>query len=69
MAVVHGFLAELAGRRLAVMVVSSEIPEFLDMSDQAIVMRKVRIVRAIDKHLHTPERSVRHAAGIPEAAV
>ena len=43
-AAVHAFMAELAAQGLAVIMVSSEIPEILGMSDRVIVMREGRIV-------------------------
>ena len=39
-AAVHAFMAELAAQGLAVIMVSSEIPEILGMSDRVIVMRE-----------------------------
>ena len=67
-AAVHEFMAELAAQGLAVIMVSSEIPEVLGMSDRVIVMREGRIVDEITGPDMTPERLVRAAAGIPEAA-
>jgi rhamnose transport system ATP-binding protein len=67
-AAVHEFMAELAAQGLAVVMVSSEIPEILGMSDRVIVMREGRIVAELDKDELTPERLVRHAAGIGETA-
>ena len=67
-AAVHEFMAELAGKGLAVIMVSSEIPEILGMSDRVIVMREGRIVAEFDRERMTPERLVRAAAGIREAA-
>jgi rhamnose transport system ATP-binding protein len=66
-AAVHEFMAELAAQGLAVVMVSSEIPEILGMSDRVIVMREGRIVAEIDRPELSPERLVRHAAGIAEA--
>jgi rhamnose transport system ATP-binding protein len=48
--------------------VSSEIPEILGMSDRVIVMREGRIAAELTGPDMTPERLVRAAAGIPEAA-
>jgi hypothetical protein len=49
---------------LAVIMVSSEIPEVVGMSDRVIVMREGRIVAEVDAPEVTPEVLVRHAAGI-----
>ena len=67
-AAVHEFMAELAAEGLAVIMVSSEIPEILGMSDRVIVMREGRIVAELADSAMTPENLVRAAAGIAEAA-
>jgi rhamnose transport system ATP-binding protein len=67
-AAVHEFMAELAAQGLAVIMVSSEIPEILGMSDRVIVMREGRIVGEFDREDLTPEKLVRAAAGIGEVA-
>ena len=61
-------MAELAGQGLAVIMVSSEIPEVLGMSDRVIVMREGRIVDEVTGDAMTPERLVRSAAGLEAAA-
>lgn len=63
-AAVHEFMAELAAQGLAVIMVSSEIPEVLGMADRVIVMREGRMVAELDGNEMTPETLVRHAAGI-----
>ena len=68
-AAVHEFMAELAGEGLAVIMVSSEIPEVLGMSDRIIVMREGRIVAEVAGDDMTPETLVRHAAGIGPGAM
>jgi rhamnose transport system ATP-binding protein len=67
-AAVHAFMAELAAEGLAVIMVSSEIPEVLGMSDRVIVMREGRIVDEVSGPAMTPERLVRAAAGLEVAA-
>jgi len=68
-AAVHDFMAELAAQGLAVIMVSSEIPEVVGMSDRVIVMREGRIVAELAGDALTPETLVRHAAGIGAARV
>ena len=63
-AAVHEFMAELASQGLAVIMVSSEIPEILGMSDRVIVMREGRMVAELEKGDLNPETLVRYAAGI-----
>lgn len=67
-AAVHEFMAELAAQGLAVIMVSSEIPEIVGMSDRVIVMREGRIVAELPRDRITPETLVSHAAGIREDA-
>ncbi len=62
-AAVHEFMAELAAQGLAVIMVSSEIPEVLGMSDRVIVMREGRVATEVSDEDMTPETLVRHAAG------
>jgi len=66
-AAVHEFMAELALQGLAVIMVSSEIPEILGMSDRVIVMREGRMVAELEKEDLNPETLVRYAAGIEGA--
>jgi rhamnose transport system ATP-binding protein len=66
-AAVHEFMSELAAQGLAVIMVSSEIPEILGMSDRVIVMREGLAVREFDARDLTPEMLVRAAADIGES--
>ncbi|MDW3225338.1 MAG: sugar ABC transporter ATP-binding protein [Paracoccaceae bacterium] len=63
-AAVHEFMAELAAQGLSVIMVSSEIPEIIGMSDRVIVMRDGRIAAELAGDDLSPETLVRHAAGI-----
>ena len=63
-AAVHEFMAELAAQGLSVIMVSSEIPEVIGMSDRVIVMRDGRIAAELAGDDLRPEALVRHAAGI-----
>ncbi|MFL4468456.1 sugar ABC transporter ATP-binding protein [Tateyamaria armeniaca] len=67
-AAVHAFMAELASQGLSVIMVSSEIPEVIGMSDRVIVMRDGRIAAEVAGDDLTPETLVRHAAGITATA-
>ncbi|TIU43003.1 MAG: D-xylose ABC transporter ATP-binding protein, partial [Mesorhizobium sp.] len=61
---VHGFMAELVAQGLSVIMVSSELPEILGMSDRAVVMREGRIAATYDNKGLDAETLVRTAAGI-----
>lgn len=67
-AAVHDFMAELAGQGLSIIMVSSEIPEVIGMSDRVIVMRDGRIAAEVAGDDLVPETLVRHAAGITATA-
>ncbi|WP_075217735.1 sugar ABC transporter ATP-binding protein [Mongoliimonas terrestris] len=62
-AAVHAFMSELAGEGLAVIMVSSEIPEILGMADRVVVMREGRMAGTFDRAGLTPETLVRAATG------
>ena len=62
-AAIHAFMGELAAEGLAVIMVSSEIPEILGMSDRVLVMREGRMVGAFDRADLSPEALVRAATG------
>ncbi|TJZ91966.1 sugar ABC transporter ATP-binding protein [Paracoccus gahaiensis] len=67
-AAVHDFMSELAAQGLAVIMVSSEIPEVLGMSDRIIVMREGRIAGEFAGPAMTPENLIRAAVGIERSA-
>ncbi len=63
-AAVHGFMAELVAEGLSVIMVSSELPEILGMSDRIVVMREGRMVDILENKDLDAETLVRAAAGI-----
>ncbi|TIQ86197.1 MAG: sugar ABC transporter ATP-binding protein, partial [Mesorhizobium sp.] len=63
-AAVHGFMAELVAQGLSVIMVSSELPEILGMSDRVVVMREGRIASIYDNKGLDAETLVKTAAGI-----
>ncbi len=65
-AAVHGFMAELVAQGLSVIMVSSELPEILGMSDRIVVMREGRVIETLNNKGLKPETLVRLAAGIAE---
>ena len=66
-AAVHGFMAELVADGLSVIMVSSELPEILGMSDRVVVMREGRIAGIFDNKGLDAVRLVETAAGIGSA--
>jgi len=63
-AAVHTFMAELVAEGLSVIMISSELPEILGMSDRIVVMREGRMVSIYDNAGLDAETLVRAAAGI-----
>ena len=66
-AAVHDFISELAAEGIAVVLVSSELPEIMGMSDRIVVMCLGRITARFDRRDGTPEKLML-AASIAEAA-
>lgn len=60
---IHRLMRKLADDGKAVLMISSDLPEVLGMSDRILVMRRGRIVADIDRHDATEEVVVAHAAG------
>ena len=58
---VHRLLSELAGQGLAILMISSELPEVLGMADRVLVLCEGRITAELDRAEATPE-AVMHAA-------
>jgi rhamnose transport system ATP-binding protein len=61
---VHRLISDLAGRGIAILMISSELPEVLGMADRVLVMREGRITAQLDRADADPE-SVMHAATSP----
>jgi rhamnose transport system ATP-binding protein len=58
---VHRLLSELAGQGIAILMISSELPEVLGMADRVLVVAEGRITADLPREDATPE-SVMHAA-------
>jgi rhamnose transport system ATP-binding protein len=66
---VHRLLSELAGQGLAVLMISSELPEVLGMADRVLVMHEGRLTGTFTREEADEERVMRAATGqIQEAA-
>ncbi|HLJ47255.1 MAG TPA: sugar ABC transporter ATP-binding protein [Bryobacteraceae bacterium] len=53
---IHRLMCDLAGRGLAILMISSELPEILGMSDRIAVMRNGRVAGVLDRTSATQER-------------
>ena len=62
-AAVHSLMSELAQKGLAIILVSSELPEIMGMSDNIIVMAEGRIVARYARQEATREQIVSAATG------
>ncbi|AVA25387.1 sugar ABC transporter ATP-binding protein [Rhizobium sp. NXC24] len=62
-AAVHGFISELAAEGLSIIMISSELPEILGMSDRVLVMKEGLSAGLFDREGLTPETLVRAATG------
>jgi rhamnose transport system ATP-binding protein len=65
---VHRLMGELAGRGLAVLMISSELPEVLGMADRVLVMREGRLTSELSRDEADEERVIRAATGVEAAA-
>jgi ribose transport system ATP-binding protein len=64
---IYRVIRELAAAGAAIVLVSSELPEAMAMSDQLIVMREGRIVQTFNTAGLTPEMVMNYAAGATHA--
>ena len=62
-AAVHSFVSEMASKGLAVILVSSELPEILGMSDRIIVMHEGLITASFSRDEANSENIIRAATG------
>jgi rhamnose transport system ATP-binding protein len=65
---VHRTISHLAATGLTILLISSELPEILGMSDRVLVMREGRIAGELTREEATQERIIQAAAGVKEAA-
>jgi rhamnose transport system ATP-binding protein len=65
---VHRTISHLAAQGLTILLISSELPEVLGMSDRILVMREGRLVAEVPRGEATQERIIGYAAGVREEA-
>jgi len=66
---IHKLIAELAAAGLAVLMISSELPEVLNLSSRILVMRNGRMTGVIARQDATEERLMQLMAGRQVAAL
>ncbi|MBB3212492.1 rhamnose transport system ATP-binding protein [Herbaspirillum sp. Sphag1AN] len=67
-AAVHRFISELVQQGLAVILVSSELPEVLGMADRVVVMHQGTVQEEFARHEATPELLMAAASGSSQHA-
>jgi ABC-type sugar transport system ATPase subunit len=60
----YQIMGELADKGLAILMISSELPEILGMSERVLVMRYGEIVGQFNRQEATEERLLAYAAGV-----
>jgi rhamnose transport system ATP-binding protein len=65
---VHRLMGELARSGMAILMISSELPEVLAMSDRILVMREGRLVAELDGKTATQEAVIGAASGLAFAS-
>jgi len=65
---VHRLMSELAGRGVAVLMISSELPEVLGMADRVLVMHEGRLTDELSRAEADEESVIRAATGHARAA-
>jgi ribose transport system ATP-binding protein len=58
---IYQLLADLAARGVAIVMVSSELPEILGLSDRIVVMREGRVMATLSRGEATEEQIMHHA--------
>ena len=65
---IYQIMSDLAEQGVAIIMISSELPEVLGMSDRVMVMREGRIVKVLDRADASEEAVMHYAVGHDEAS-
>jgi ABC-type sugar transport system ATPase subunit len=60
---IHTLMKELANRGVAIILVSSEMPEIIGMCHRVVVIREGRLIKTIEKDLLNEDNLIRAAVG------
>jgi ABC-type sugar transport system ATPase subunit len=63
---IHALIGDLAKNGTAILVISSELPEVLTLSDRILVLREGRLVGELSRAAANQERLLRLMAGLAE---
>lgn len=58
---IHSLITDLASQGKAILVISSELPELLSLSDRLLIMRQGRVAAEVDPSETSPEAFMHHA--------
>ena len=64
-AAIHALIDDLASQGLAVMLISSELPEVINLSTRILVMRDGRLAGELSRQQASQESVLRLMAGVP----
>jgi ABC-type sugar transport system ATPase subunit len=65
---IHGLVRELAAQGTGILLISSELPEILSLSDRILVLREGRLVGEVSRAAATQDGLLRLMAGLSTAA-
>ena len=65
-ATIYDLIGELAADGMAIIFISSELPEVLGLSDRVVVMARGRVMATLDRAEATPETVMRFASHAAE---
>ncbi|HEY1921667.1 MAG TPA: sugar ABC transporter ATP-binding protein [Tepidisphaeraceae bacterium] len=65
-AAIHNLIDELAGQGIGILLISSELPELLNLSSRVIVMREGRMAGELKREELTQDRVLRLMAGVDQ---
>jgi len=60
---VHALMSQLAQQGIGIIMISSEMPEIMGMSDRIVVMAEGRVAAVLDREEATPEKIMAYASG------
>jgi len=63
-AAIHGLIDDLTGQGIAIILISSELPELINLSSRILVMREGRMVGELKREEATQDRVLRLMAGV-----
>jgi ABC-type sugar transport system ATPase subunit len=66
-AAIHAIIDDLARKGIAIILISSELPEVINLATRVLVMRHGRLAAEFQREQATQERLMRAMAGVSDA--